>query len=126
MGGSVLFCSVSVWLDAGLFKNTVIVPLFVLGGPGGPGQLVKKLTTRPSTSAYEHSAGGGYAIARHGECLIGDGTIEHRNPPGTTAPEAPLSTAILFFLQFSDGFAAPSGCPVKVDWWTGGLSTAWR
>lgn len=54
--GSVLFCSlsvsvsVSVWLDAGLFKNTVIRTPVVLGGPGGPGgpgQLVKKIDDAP-------------------------------------------------------------------------------
>jgi hypothetical protein len=98
--GSVLFCSVSVWLDAGLFKNTVIAPL-----------RVKKLTTRPSTSAYEHSAGGGlrHRLPRR----VSDWRWNNRTPH--PPPEHPSPPPFSNLFQFSDGFAAPKWLPANVD-----------
>jgi hypothetical protein len=96
--GSVLFCSVSVWLDAGLFKNTVIPPL-----------RVKKLTTRPSTSAYEHSAGGGlrHRLPRR----VSDWRWNNRTPqpPGT------FSTAILLPFPVFGRLRRSKWLPAKVD-----------
>jgi hypothetical protein len=93
---SFCFCS---GFDAGLFKNTVIRHPCPASWA-----LVKKLTTRPSTSAYEHSAAaggpGGCAIAHQGEVgEVSDWRWNNRtpHPPGTRGC---LSTTCSSFSSF--------------------------